>query len=122
MKRSTVVQEMRRQYISAGCPAWSPVDSGHSAPWKESARNLIVKNTPQFQVGGFNGAITMSLDRSMTAYTVFNTTGWSSLVGESTWGPKLGWREDLFDNHTGRGLGQNVRQIFSWSEPNPCHQ
>ncbi len=58
MRRSSVVQQLRGNYIGAGCPAYIPVDSGHFAPWKESATNLVIKNTTQFQVGGFNGAFT----------------------------------------------------------------
>jgi RHS repeat-associated protein len=120
MRRSAVVQDLRKAYIGAGCPASFPIDSGHLAPWKESAINLVVGNTTQFVVGGFNGIITTSPDGTTTVYTIRNTTGWSSLLGESSWGPKIGLKSDALD--TSRGPGHNVLQVFEWLEPNPCKE
>jgi RHS repeat-associated protein len=119
MRRSTVVQNLRHAYIEAGCPANFPITSGHAGPWKESAGNLIVGDTTQFQVGGFNGTFATGPDGAVSSSTIFNTAGWSSLTGESTWGPKFGLKANALD--TQRGLGHNVEQTFTWTEPNPCH-
>ena len=118
MKRSTVVQNIRSAYIQGGCPAYAQVGSGHSGPWKESARNGIFTNTTQFEVGGFVMESASSPDGAMTSHTIRNTTGWSSAVGFSTWGKSIGFRGNELD--VSRGLGKNAEQVFTWSEPNPC--
>ena len=118
MMRSTVVGRLRQQYISQGCPSEVTVNSGHLEPWKESARNLVVANPTQFQVGGFREIFSTNRDRSTTSYTIWNVVGWSSLSGESTWGPHLGMKDDALD--TQGGVGHNVLQLFVWSEANPC--
>jgi RHS repeat-associated protein len=120
MMRSTVVQSMRSDYIKAGCPTYAKQDSGHSEPWKESARNGIFLNTTQFEVGGFGMESAASPDGATVSHTIRNTTGWSSLTGFSTWGRKLGARGNELD--TRRRAGANVEQIFVWTEPNPCHE
>jgi len=56
-------------------------------------------------------------DGAMTTDIITNVTGWSSLLGLSTWGPSLGLREDAIDVQW--GLGAKVKQAFSWMEPNP---
>jgi RHS repeat-associated protein len=119
MKRSSVVQRLRNKYINEGCPDYDSQRSGHFEPWAESARNGIVGNTTQFEVGGFVMTTATSGDRAMTSYTVRNTTGWSSLFGVSTWGPSVGIRENAWDVQS--GLGANVEQVFVWKESNPCH-
>jgi hypothetical protein len=120
MMRSTVVQSMRSDYIKTGCPAYAQQWSGHSEPWKESARNGVFLNTTQFEVGGFGMESAASPDGAIVSHTIRNTTGWSSLTGFSFWGRKqFGARGNELG--TRLGLGANVEQIFTWSEPNPCH-
>lgn len=57
-------------------------------------------------------------DGAMTTDIITNVTGWSSLLGLSTWGPSLGLREDALDEQW--EVGSNVKRTFSWTEPNPC--
>ena len=118
MRRSSVVQSLRSKYIASGCAAYAEQGSGHFEPWKESARNGVVTNTTQFEVGGFQMKSMTSPDRTMTSHTIRNTTGWSSLAGLSTWGPSLGLKPYAID--TNWGPGRNVVQVFTWTEPNPC--
>ena len=118
MKRSRIVQRMRTAYMQKGCPASDHLDSGHFGPWKESGGNVIVANTTQFQVGGFNGNIFTTGDRAMTSYTINNTIGLSSLLGQTTWGPAVGMQAGAWDRLS--GSMHNIRQTFTWSEPNPC--
>lgn len=118
MRRTKLVKEQRADYIKAGCPAVQDIDSGHFRPWRESGQNLIVMNTTQFQVGGFNGKIITNGDRAMTSYTINNTVGLSSLLGQTTWGPAVGMKAGAWDRQT--GSMHNVIQTFTWSEPNPC--
>lgn len=102
------------------CVANRTVSSGHYAPWKESASNLVIKNTTQFEVGGFNGVFTTGPDGAVATYTIRNIAGWSSLLGESTWGKHLNLKPDALD--TRWGPGHNVLQVFVWTEPSPCHR
>ncbi len=123
MRRSTTVQVLRRRYIAEGCPAVVQYQSGHDAPAKESARNLIFGNTTQFEVGGVTEVITSGGDGAKSVFTIFNISGWSSFLGLSTlvdWGWVHGIKSDAWDRP--RGPGANVVQTFTWKEANPCHR
>ena len=115
MRRSKVVQNLRKEFISGGCVAPRTLDSGHFGPWAESAKNGIIGNTTQFQVGGFDLNVANSRDGAVTNFTITNEMGLSSLLGQTTLG--YGLRKGALDNI----IVRNVRQSFSWTEPNPCH-
>ncbi|MFO0508677.1 MAG: RHS repeat-associated core domain-containing protein [bacterium] len=121
IRSGNTVQRRRREYIRKGCPATGSMYGGHGEAYIDSLDHALIgpTNSTQFQVGGHGGSITKA--NGTVTYRVTNIAGVSSLVGHSTWGPLLGRRPNAIDNPFGpNGAAHNVRQIFEWSEADPC--
>jgi hypothetical protein len=124
MKKSPGVQTQRQAYIAAGCPANFPLTQGHGDAYKESMKGVIAGNAnwTQFQVGGYGGdGSQITTANGTSTYKITNVAGWSSFAGQTTWGPRIGMKANVWDNPLGpTGAAHNVTQTFVWKEPTPC--
>jgi RHS repeat-associated protein len=125
MMRSGKMRQVRQDYINQACPAQAGFNQGHVQAYADSAKGWasLNPNYTESQVGGYYGKI--ASNDVMTTYTIFNTAGISSFVGESAVGPKipfLNLKGNELDNLFGQnGPSHNVVQQFVFTEPNPCH-
>jgi RHS repeat-associated protein len=128
MEDSPFVREKRQEYIEKNCPSKQPLSQGHFSAYAESANNgaqtaltagEIPMNWTQAQVGGYSGSITTS--GNVTTFTINNTAGISSFIGQSTWGKYVGAKANSSDNALGKsGPGHNIQQTFQWTETGLC--
>jgi RHS repeat-associated protein len=132
MRISPLVQLRRSTYVAQGCPATGQLNGGHFEAYATSffvpkgigtdvlgGGAIPAMNQTAVQVGGFTG--TIKRNGSIVTYTITNTAGNSSFLGESTWGPLLGMKGTAWDNPNGpTGPRHNVVQTFQWTEANPC--
>lgn len=111
MEQSVAAQQMRNQFVAAGCKTTKNIAYGTAQAYWDTTANPLTADwfgTP-FEVGGFAGGSVVNNGNGTATYSFPNVSGTHSF-----------WLHLVPDRASSTGPMRNINQTFTWTEPVPA--